>query len=282
MKNNFKYIVCILVLFSSILSFAQTNFVNLTWDQVLLKAKNENKFIFIDLYFTGCFPCAQMDKSVFPDTRVASVMNSSFVAFKSDIFKEEIGKKLARKYGVTGFPSFIVLNPEGKTINVTSGFHKVEELIELLEKSMAEGKNNTFNNYSVNLEADYPEFFNDAYLNNKRQVSFEVVDAYLKSQKDLSDELPFVIITGLRIGGEYDNYVISHANKLANAYGRVPVRNYLSSMVNLKAKQFGNENNEKEFEKLLAQVKPVFTENEWEKFSTDFQKTFEKNKQYQN
>ncbi|MBD0824897.1 thioredoxin family protein [Aestuariibaculum marinum] len=279
MKNIIKHIVSITVIILPYVNFAQTNFYKASWEDVVLKAKTENKLIFVDLYFTGCFPCAQMDKTIFPNEKVSQLLNQDFVAFKSDIFKEDIGKRLARKYGVTGFPSFVILDSKGNTIDVNSGFKSVEELLSLLNAAKERFKTKDFKSYSKALNIDYPEFYSDAYLKNKRKVSFEVVDSYLKSQKDLNAEIPFVIITGLRIGGEYVDYVISHADKLAKAYGRIPVRNYLSGMVNVKAKHFGTENNQKEFENLLKQVKPIFTTNEWDKFGSDFKKTFEKNKQ---
>lgn len=279
MKNIFRMSLLALLIFWFNSSIAQTNFIKAPWEEILVKSENENKLILVDLYFTGCFPCAQMDKTIFPNEKVSQLLNQDFVAFKSDIFKEDIGKRLARKYGVTGFPSFVILDSKGNTIDVNSGFKSVEELLSLLNAAKEKFNAKDFKSYSKELNIDYPEFYSDAYLKNKRKVSFEVVDSYLKSQKDWNAEIPFVIITGLRIGGEYVDYVISHADKLAKAYGRIPVRNYLSGMVNVKAKRFGTENNQKEFENLLEQVKPVFTTNEWDKFGSDFKKTFEKYKQ---
>ncbi|MCR8669017.1 thioredoxin family protein [Aestuariibaculum sp. M13] len=278
MKTIIKGLVFIFILFSPLLNSAQTNFYKASWEEVLVQAKKENKLIFVDLYFTGCFPCKQMDDKVFPDSKVVEVLNTSFIAFKSDIFKEDIGKKIARKYGVTGFPSFIVLDANGNTIEVTSGYHGVEELVAVLELAKSNESKKQFKAYSKALEGEYPEFYNDAYLKNKRQVPFEVVDAYLKSQKNLSEEIPFLIITGLRIGGEYTDYIIENASSLSSAYGHVPVRNYIASTVNLKAKVFASNNDISGFNKFLRKVKPHFTESEWERFREGFDKTFEKNR----
>ena len=41
------------------------HFVNgLSWQEVLQKAKAENKYIFVDCYATWCGPCKAMDKEV--------------------------------------------------------------------------------------------------------------------------------------------------------------------------------------------------------------------------
>ncbi|MBD0833452.1 thioredoxin family protein [Aestuariibaculum sediminum] len=275
-----KHILTSFLLFAGVLTslsgVAQTKFLNTSWDEVKKTAQKENKLIFVDLYFTGCFPCAQMDKMVFPDPKVSKILNDSYVSFKSDIFKEEIGKKLARKYGVTGFPSFIILDQKGRTIEVVSGFHAIDEFVELLELTKTKAAKREFKSYSKDLEGDYPEFYNDAYLNNNRKMSFEIVDSYLKTQKDLSDEIPFVVIKGLRVGGVYADYVIKNAKELSGKYGKMPVRNYLASIVNIRAKQFSAEDNRTAFNKLLEQVKQMFNHEEWSRFMPGFEKTYKK------
>ncbi|WMI64130.1 DUF255 domain-containing protein [Aestuariibaculum sp. YM273] len=277
MKNIIKNIVVLIALSVSNSTFSQTHFVKESWENVLDIAKKENKLIFVDLYFNGCFPCKQMDDKIFPDPKVAMVLNEAFVAFKSDIFKEDIGKRISRKYGVALYPSFIVLDSTGNTLEVTSGYHTVEQFIGLLNKAKEKAVSKEFKSYSVGLEGDYPEFFSDAYLKNKRNVTFDVVDMYLKSQSNLSAEIPFAVITGLKVGGEYADYVIDHAKDLTEAYGRVPVRNYIAHIVNNKAKRFGAEQNQEAFEGLLKKVKPSFTNQEWEKFNASFQKKFKTN-----
>ena len=38
----------------------------LSWETVLQKAKQENKYIFMDCYTTWCGPCKMLAKNVFP------------------------------------------------------------------------------------------------------------------------------------------------------------------------------------------------------------------------
>ena len=45
----------------------------LSWEQVLTKAKTENKFIFVDCYATWCGPCKVMDKDVYPNDTVGDL-----------------------------------------------------------------------------------------------------------------------------------------------------------------------------------------------------------------
>ena len=46
----------------------------LTWEGVKQKAKNENKYIFIDAYTTWCGPCKYMSNYIFPQKEVGDFL----------------------------------------------------------------------------------------------------------------------------------------------------------------------------------------------------------------
>ncbi|MDQ6470825.1 thioredoxin family protein [Flavobacterium sp. LHD-80] len=246
-----------------------------SWEQAKKQAQTEKKLIFVDLYFTGCMPCAQMDKDVFPDPKVAAVLSKDFVTFKSDILKEEIGKKLCMKYGVTGFPTFLFLNSDGKVIDIESGFQSVEQLTALLQNAKEAAKKGVFKKYSPQIEEkEYPEFYAQAYLANKRNVSFETADAYLKAQPSLTAEVPFVIITGLRIGRQYDDFYLKNAKQLYKDYGSGSVSNHVFTILQRKKKEFEKTNDLAGFKKLLEEMKPLYSAEDWTKFEGILLKDF--------
>ena len=84
-------------------------FEHATWQEILLKAKNENKLIFIDAYTTWCGPCKMMAKNVFTDTDVGSLFNQNFVNVKLDMEKEP-GLSLKSKLNVTAYPTLIFID----------------------------------------------------------------------------------------------------------------------------------------------------------------------------
>jgi len=278
MKNKITIIVIMVLFIVPNFTKAQTNFVVESWNGIKEKAKNENKLIFVDLYFTGCAPCAKMDKVVFPNMQVSKFLNEYFVSFKSDIFKEEIGKKMSLKYGVTGFPTFLFLTADGEIIDIASGYQSVEEFSDLLALVTKNASEKKIKKYSTKLDADYPGFYRDAYMKNKRNVSFETINNYLKEQKNLDTEIPFVVITGLRVGGYYADYMLNNAQQLSMDYSRVQVKNYLQTIIFRKAKSFGEIGNQEAFNKVLEKAKPVFTPKEWNRFKSVFQEDFNKNK----
>lgn len=267
MKLIFKTASAFLLLaWTSIALNAQTASTDESWELVKKQAAKEHKLIFVDLYFTGCMPCAQMDKEVFPDPKVASVLASDFITFKSDILKEEIGKKLCMKYGVTGFPTFLFLNSDGKIIDISGGFQNAGQFTALLQNAKEAAKKGNFKKYSTQInEKDYPDFYVQAYMNNKRNVPFEVLDAYLKS-KSITDEIPFVIITGLRVGKQYDDLFLASSKQLAKDYGKASVSNHVFTILQHKRKEFEKANDLTSFKKLLDNSKEFYTPEEWTKF----------------
>lgn len=251
---------------SSIASTVQAQSTDESWTLVKKQAVSEHKLIFVDLYFTGCAPCAQMDREVFPDTKVKSLLDTNFITFKSDILKEEIGKKLSMKYGVTGFPTFLFLNSDGRVIEIASGFQTVDQFTALLQNAKEDAQKGNFKKYSPQIqEQDYPEFYKKAYLENKRNVSFEVIDTYLKSQPSLSSEIPFVIITGLRVGREYDDFFLKNLALLSKDFGKSSVNNHSITLLNRKKAILGKTNDFAAFQKLLKDVQPFFPTEEWTK-----------------
>ncbi|URM36799.1 thioredoxin family protein [Flavobacterium anhuiense] len=253
---------------------AQAQSTQESWEQAKKQAQTEKKLIFVDLYFTGCMPCAQMDKEVFPDPKVTALLSADFVTFKSDILKEEIGKKLCMKYGVTGFPTFLLMNADGKIIDIAGGFHNVEQFTALLQNAKEAAKKGIFKKYSPEInENDYPDFYKQAYLNGKRNVPFEVIDTYLKS-KDPSDEISFVIVTGLRVGKQYDDAFLFNSKKLAKDYGTWNVTTHVFSILQRKKKEFEKKNDLKGFTELVNESKELYTPEEFAKYSAILLKDF--------
>ena len=275
MKRFFKIASAVLLLACpSIALKAQEQSTQESWEQAKKQAQTEKKLIFVDLYFTGCMPCAQMDKEVFPDPKVAAVLNADFVTFKSDILKEEIGKKLCMKYGVTGFPTFLFMSADGKVIDIAGGFQNVEQFTALLQNAKEAAKKGIFKKYSPDIqEKEYPDFYKQAYLDGKRNVPFEVIDTYLKSAT-ASEEISFVIITGLRVGKQYDDPFLFASKKLAADYGRWSVNSHVFTILQRKKKEFEKKNDLKGFIALVNDSKELYTPEEFTKYSGILLKDF--------
>lgn len=103
---------------------------NWPWEEVLKQAKRQNRMIFMDCYTVWCGPCKALAKTVFPQKEVGDFFNAHFVNVKYDMEKGD-GKMLREKYGryIIGFPSLLLLNPNGEVVHQMAGFHVAEELV---------------------------------------------------------------------------------------------------------------------------------------------------------
>lgn len=99
---------------------AQTNFRPLSYAEGVAAAKAEGKLVFIDIYTTWCGPCALMATNVFPQQDVGDYFNEKFVCLKIDAEKGD-GVELAKRFGVTGYPTFVVLDADGNVLGSRIG-----------------------------------------------------------------------------------------------------------------------------------------------------------------
>ncbi|RYG12015.1 MAG: DUF255 domain-containing protein [Chitinophagaceae bacterium] len=113
------------------------DFYNGTYQQALVKAKVENKPLF--LYFTAkwCGPCQYMQKYIFPDTTLSTYIKQNYVALKLDIDTEE-GKlvyyKSHQPKAPTGVPAFIIMNSNEDIVKKDVGGMKLDQLRTFLIK----------------------------------------------------------------------------------------------------------------------------------------------------
>ena len=106
-----------------------------SWKEVLQKAKQENKLIFVDLYTTWCGPCKKMAAETFPQQAVGDYFNKNFVNYKIDAEKGE-GPELAGKYEVSAYPTLVFVNAAGELVYKFMGVRTADKLIAEGEKAV--------------------------------------------------------------------------------------------------------------------------------------------------
>lgn len=129
MKKIFLFIF-FLIFFFNVFSQGVYFEENVSIDSVLIKAKKENKFVFIDFYTPWCGPCKMMSREVFPQKMVGDFYNSRFISLSLNGDAEE-NKLLLSKYVVTSYPSFIFLNSQGEIIHRGMDGMTIDEFIQL-------------------------------------------------------------------------------------------------------------------------------------------------------
>lgn len=101
-----------------------------SWNEVLAKAKKENKPIFVDAYAVWCGPCKYMSYNVFPDAAVGEFYNKNFINYKFDMERGE-GPKFASDYQVRAYPTFLFIDGDGKVQYRTLGGKQIDAFIQI-------------------------------------------------------------------------------------------------------------------------------------------------------
>ncbi len=141
MKKYFS--ILFLVTFVTGISIAQNRSIEFehgTFAEILAKAKNENKMIFIDCYTTWCGPCKWMAKNIFTNDTAADFYNKNFVNAKIDMEAGE-GIDIAKKYGIRAYPTLLYINSEGTQMHRICGSGPVASFVENGKNAMSSDKN---------------------------------------------------------------------------------------------------------------------------------------------
>jgi thiol-disulfide isomerase/thioredoxin len=122
--NDPKKLYFLFLLISNI-SYTQIHFESIgDWQKILAKAKQENKYVFVDAFTTWCSPCKQMDQNVYRTAEAGAFYNQNFVCIKlqldqttnddqyvHDMYKNAAEFKL--QYQVNAFPAYLFFNSDG-------------------------------------------------------------------------------------------------------------------------------------------------------------------------
>jgi thioredoxin-related protein len=142
-----QLILIVLALLCHLISFGQgIKFESdLTWTKIKLKAKAENKIIFLDVFATWCAPCREMDRNIYTKSGVATIINSKFIPYKlqADSTKNDVenikmwyqdAKQIISRYKINSFPSFLFFSPEGDLIYKETGYKNEMDFVRLISE----------------------------------------------------------------------------------------------------------------------------------------------------
>lgn len=260
---NKKIILSFLLLFSITTGYAQTK---LSLAQALTKAKKENKLVFIDCYFTGCVPCELMDKNVFPNTAVSKLLENDFITLKVNVFTEKLGDTLKVQHILNGFPTFLVLNGDGKLVTNTSGYKDPGDLILLLTDAKSEAKKGAYlSGYATqNAEAVYPSIYTE-FAKTRKGLSKEVLATYSESIKDFKANyalLPFLIAR--TTNDQVSAAILQDYMGFVATYGAEVLQPVVDRILTQSVDQDLNANTTaKDFENFLNEKQNLFPTDQW-------------------
>ena len=218
-----KRLLFLSLLVLPVLSNAQVEFnTNSSWEDISKNAAESGKFIFIDAYTDWCGWCKVMDKNTFSQPEVAARMNESFVNYKIEMEKEDIGKLLAMKYGIRSFPSFIILNKKGELHTVLTGYSPPEDWLKSLEEIL---NKDTPERPAISntLEVKWPSLYSNFFgyrLDKRSPPSDSELDTYFSEEHELDEVFFRMTMTFMNsLPSTVGNDLLNRGHDMAKLFG---------------------------------------------------------------
>ncbi len=114
-----------------------------SWDAGLAAAKTQNRPVIVDFYTDWCQWCKVMDEKTFSDPSIQKKFADGWVMIKVNAENDKATgtykgatltySELARKFGVTGYPSYGFIDREGNPVNILAGYREVPQFTIILD-----------------------------------------------------------------------------------------------------------------------------------------------------
>lgn len=230
-----KLLLIIPALLFSILGFSQgIEFEHGTWKEVLEKAQQTNKPVFVDIFTTWCGPCKKMSTDIFPLEEVGKVFNANFICYQIDAEKGE-GIEIAKKYGVKAYPTYLFIKGDGTLFNIEVGSMSAKAFIEVSKSAMLDMNDPK---PLALWEKDYAVKKNDTtflkdYINKRTKLGLsntQLFDEYLKLIPEGDRTSAYVIAFYSKEGNHlrvnsftYDNLRTNYTKLMLKTWGMAGV-----------------------------------------------------------
>ena len=241
------------------------------WEEVLARASQLDRPIFVYAYSPGCRYCRQMEREVFPDPGVAAHYNATFINYRIDIEDEGAGAALAEQYGIEAFPTYLYLDPGGKPLHQSAAAKPPEEFLADARAAFDPDRAlfSLMRRYAAgDRDPDLLYAFADA-LNGYRHPDSpqqQVIDAYLATQspEQLASErnLRFIFSLYPDFGTPAADYLLAHRDRFVPLFGEEEVRYLTEKIVRNAASAAGRAGDEATLEALRASARRHFPDGD--------------------
>jgi thioredoxin-related protein len=281
---NMKLLFSFLFSISCLVAFAQgIDFVpeDAKWQDILAKAKAENKVVFVDAYTTWCGPCKVMAKNIFPLKEVGDVFNAKFVNAKIDMEKGE-GLDIAKKYNIRAYPTYIFVNGDGELVHKGLGSMPAPKFIEV-GNAAADPERQFFTQkkkYEAgNNSQEFLKKFSTACREiQESKLAEEVANTYLKGEKDWLTQENMTYISGFvkNIDSDLFKFVLKNRAAFENQLGVPLVGDMLegNAIRGLAGKFYNRRDASFEKEKAIEYAKSINLPNDITEKATDYLQMF--------
>jgi thiol:disulfide interchange protein len=110
-----------------------------TMNEILDKAKKENKLVFVDMTADWCAPCKIMDEEVFTYKPLYEFVNDKFISYKLDV-DNSTDHYLAFLYNVKTIPTIMFLDQNGRVLVKEESAVSISGFMELAKKALSKNQ----------------------------------------------------------------------------------------------------------------------------------------------
>ncbi|MCH7732293.1 MAG: thioredoxin family protein [Candidatus Marinimicrobia bacterium] len=119
-------------LFVTLLGSTPEIFMDLSFENAIIQAKEQNKIVLAKFHADWCHWCNKMDNTTFSDPDIVDKLQE-FIPIKIDI-EEGVGLKLAQDAGVSGLPTIVFFDGDGEVIGKYVGYQSPKEMKKIIKK----------------------------------------------------------------------------------------------------------------------------------------------------
>lgn len=257
-KMSVKRILIVIAILAPFLIEAQSNgggikwTEGLSWQQIVKKAKIENKFIFVDCYASWCKPCKLMDRTVYLNDTIGHLMNDKFISVKVQLDTSSgdndnvklhytTARNFENNYRITGLPTFLFFSPDGIIRHKSAGAIGTNEFVQLVADAGNPAKQiysriDSWRKGRLNYKM-MPQLAKDLTESSEAELANKVAKDYLhRLEKEREDA--FLTKEGIEFIGQYFHLIKSsdrifcyyqqHPGKIDEIMG---IKGYCNEMV---------------------------------------------------
>jgi len=196
-----------------------------------------------------------MDKETMTDAQVMAMMNGKFVSVKMDMEHGE-GLKIAMKYHVSAFPSFLFFDEAGNIVSGSAGYQKAPDFVKTMNSVLDKSKQFHATGYSKSLDVDFPKFYVASHAENgKREFpKAEEVTKWFNSQSIKMSEAAFAAMCMYQAGPAETKFFLDHFGELKALYGDYAVNEKMDAIIGNKLEHANKTKNSKEFDEAIKML----------------------------
>ncbi len=232
----FKLLVLSLVSIFSILPLhaeSSLSIIDQDYKSAVQQAIDEDKLLFIDFYTSWCGPCKKLDKLIFQNDSIQSILGKHFVLLK---YNAEIDSvfHLSKKHHIRSYPTAIVLNQKERIVNRKYGFKGdtfdalLESVLNFTNESIELATQQHYlSGYSADIDpTPYPEFYKEYIERTNTKPDPNIMKAYWNQPIDKYSEHFFSTLfyfADEEIPLEVRSFLLDNKKKYETLYGETDV-----------------------------------------------------------